>query len=170
MNILDIMLGVPMLFLIYKGWRRGLVREATTLLGVLLGIWASVHLSQQVAELLNLQGETAVLIAFFVCFVGALVLAYLLGRSVEKLMKAAKISIVNHVLGAALGLLKALCVLAVLLNYVVMFDSQEALLKAETKENSVLFKPVYNTGNRLTTSLKEYIETHKEEWQEALTK
>lgn len=170
MNMLDIVLGVPMLFLIYKGWRRGFVREVTTLIGVLVGIWAAVHLSQQVAEWLNLQGESAVLIAFFVCFVGALVLAYLLGRMVEGMMKAANISILNRVAGAASGLLKALCILAVMLNYIVMFDKQEKLITSETKEKSVLYKPVFNTGNRLTASLKQYVSEHKDEWQEALTK
>ena len=170
MNVLDIVLGLPMLFLVYKGWRRGFVREVTTLIGVLLGIWASVHLSQQVAEWLDLRGESAVLIAFFVCFVGALVLAYLLGHMIEGLLKAANISIVNRIAGAASGLLKALCILAVLLNYVVMFDKQETLITSVTKEKSVLYKPVYTTGNRLTASLKQYVDEHKDEWQEALTK
>ena len=170
MNVLDIVLGVPMLFLIYRGWRKGFVSEVTTLIGVLVGIWAAVHLSQEVADMLKLQGESAVLIAFFVCFVGALVLAYLLGRLVEGLMKAAKISIVNRVAGAASGLLKALCILAVLLNYVVMFDKNEHLITQKTKEESMLYKPVYETGNKLTESLKQYIREHKDEWQEALTK
>lgn len=170
MNVLDIVLGVPMLFLIYKGWRRGFVREVTTLVGVLLGIWAAVHLSQQVADMLDLQGESAVLIAFFVCFVGALVLAYLLGRMVEGLMKATHISLLNHVAGAATGLVTALCILAVLLNYVVMFDKQEKLITHDTKAGSVLYKPVFDTGNRLTASLKQYVSEHKDEWQEALTK
>ena len=64
-----------MCYLIYKGWRWGLVREVATLVGVLAGIWAAVHLSQEVAGWIGLESENAVLIAFFVCFVGALVLA-----------------------------------------------------------------------------------------------
>ena len=166
MNLLDILLAVPMVFLLYKGWKRGIVREVATLVGVLAGIWAAVYLSQQVAEWINLKSENAVLIAFFVCFVGAMVLAYLLGRMVEGLMKAAHISMANRVLGAVLGMLKALCVLAVLLNYVEMFDREEKLLKGDLKENSLLYKPVHNTGNRLTESLKQFIDEHKEEWEE----
>lgn len=166
MNLLDILLAVPMVFLLYKGWKRGIVREVATLVGVLAGIWAAVHLSQQVAEWMNLKSENAVLIAFFVCFVGAMVLAYLAGRMVEGLMKAAHISMANRVLGAVLGMLKALCVLAVLLNYVEMFDREEKLLKGDLKENSLLYKPVHNTGNRLTESLKQFIDEHKEEWEE----
>lgn len=161
MNILDIALGIPMLVLIYLGWKKGLVREVATLVGLLLGIWAAVHLSQQVAMLLELESENAILIAFIITFLAALVLTYLLGRFVEGLMKAARISMLNRLAGALLGLAKALCVLAVLLNYIVLLDRKELVLKHDTKEESLLFKPVYDTGNRLTDSLKQFIEETK---------
>lgn len=144
------------------------MREVATLVGLLAGIWAAVHLSQEVAELLGLKSENAVLVAFFVCFVGALVLAWLIGRMVEGLLKAAHISTVNRVLGAALGMLKALCILAVVLNYAVMLDRKEMVLKPETKEESLLYKPVYNTGNKLTASLKQFIADHKEDWDKTI--
>ena len=169
MSILDIILAVPMLALIFMGWRKGIVREVATLAGVLAGIWAAVHLSQMVAELLNLNGENAVLAAFLVCFVGALVLAWMLGRIVESLLKAGNLSILNRVAGAVLGMLKALCILSVLLNTIVMLDTGEMILKPEQKENSILYKPVYTTGNRLTDSLKQFIADHRSEWQQAAT-
>lgn len=168
MNLLDILLALPLCFLMYKGWVRGLVREVATLLGVLAGIWAAVHLSQEVAEWIGLESENAVLIAFFACFVGAMVLAYLLGRMVEGLMKAAHLSFANRLLGATLGMLKALCVLAVLLNYVEMIDKNEQVLKADLKAGSILYKPVHNTGNTLTASLKQFIADNKDQWEATL--
>ncbi|MBR5092831.1 MAG: CvpA family protein [Bacteroidales bacterium] len=168
MQLIDILLAIPLLFFIYKGWKKGLVREVATLVGLLAGIWACVHLSQQVAVWLNLDSENAILIAFIVTFVAVLVLTYLLGRCVEGLLKAAKLSLLNRLAGALLGTVKALCILAVLLNYVVMFDKQEVVIKPEAKENSLLYKPVYNVGNQLTASLKQFIDDHKEEWKEAV--
>ena len=168
MNVLDIILAVPMLLLVFLGWKKGVVRETATLVGVLVGIWAAVHLSQLVAELIGLEGENAVLIAFLVCFVGALVLAWLLGRLVEGLLKAAKLGILNRIAGALLGMVKVLCILAVLLNTVVMLDPGEKLLKPELKENSILYKPVYTTGNRLTDSLKQYVADHRDEWEKTI--
>lgn len=157
-----------MAVLIFLGWKKGLVREVATLAGVLLGIWAAIHLSQVVAELIGLEGENAVLIAFLVCFVGALVLAWLIGRLVEGLLKATNLSIVNRIAGALLGTVKALCILAVLLNTVVMLDTNEKLLKPELKEASLLYKPVYTTGNRMMTSLKQFVADHRDEWEQTL--
>ena len=62
--------------------------------------------------------------------------------------------------------LKALCILAVMLNYAVMLDRHEALLKPDVKEKSLLYKPVYDTGNKLTESLKQFIAEKKTEWEE----
>ena len=168
MQLIDILLALPLLFFIYKGWKKGLVREVATLVGLLAGIWACVHLSQQVAEWLNLDSENAILVAFIVTFIAVLVLTYMLGRCVEGLLKAAKLSLLNRLAGALLGTVKALCILAVLLNYVVMFDKQEAVIKPEVKKSSLLYKPVYSVGNRLTASLKQFIDDHKEEWKEAV--
>lgn len=166
MTLIDILLGLPLLYFIFMGWKKGLVREVATLAGVLVGVWASVHLSQHVVPLLGLEGESAVLVAFIVTFIAALVLTWLAGRLVESLMKAAKLSLLNHVSGALIGAAKALCILAVLLSTLVMIDKDEAVLKPETKAKSVLYKPVYEAGSLLTAELKTFIEEHRDELKE----
>lgn len=168
MTILDILLAVPLLFLVFMGWKKGVVRELATLTGVLVGVWAAIHLSQRVAPLLGIDGESATLISFIVTFLVALVLAYLLGHCVEGLIKMAKLSLLNRLTGALLGAVKALCILAVLLNFLVMVDGNEMILKPETKTKSVLYQPVYTTGNWLTSQLKTYIDEHKDEWKEVM--
>lgn len=162
MTILDIILIIPLGWLVFLGWKKGVIREAATLAGIVAGIWAAVNFSKLVANLLNLTGESAILVAFFITFVGALVLTYLLGRSIERMVKSAHLSIANKIAGAALGMAKALCVLAVLLNGIVLLDKKEDLISNETREKSILYKPVYNTGNLLISSLKDFIEEHKD--------
>ena len=169
MNWLDIVLILPMGFLMYKGWRRGVVREAAALAGLIAGLWASTHLLQWVMDLLGMEGESAVLIAFFICFAGSLLAAYLLGRGIEKLMKAAHFSIANRIGGAFMGMMLAVCIMAVLLNYIVMLDKREVVLKNDVKANSLLYRPVFITGNALTSTLKSYAIDHKDEWIKEVT-
>ena len=83
-------------------------------------------------------------------------------------MKAVKLGLVNRLAGALLGAAEALCILAVALNLIVMVDSHETILKTSVKEKSILYKPVYTTGNRLTAELKTFVAEHKEEWKEAM--
>lgn len=162
MTILDILLLIPLGWLVFLGWRKGVIREAATLAGIVAGIWAAVNLSKLVAKLLGLTGTSAILIAFFITFVGALVLTYLLGRSIERLVKSAHLSLANKIGGATLGMAKALCILAVILNGIVLLDKNEELINRETREKSLLYTPVYKTGNLLISSLKDFIEEHKD--------
>ena len=162
MTILDIILIIPLGWLVFLGWKKGVIREAATLAGIVAGIWAAVHLSQWVASLLGLTGESSILIAFFVTFVGALVLTYLLGRSIERMVKSAHLSLANKLAGATLGMLKALCILAVILNGIVLLDRHEKVITPDTREKSILYKPVYSTGNLLVSSLKDFINEHKD--------
>lgn len=162
MTILDILLLIPLGWLVFLGWRKGVIREAATLAGIVAGIWAAVNLSKLVANLLGLTGTSAILIAFFITFVGALVLTYLLGRSIERLVKSAHLSLANKIGGATLGMTKALCILAVILNGIVLLDKNEELINRETREKSLLYTPVYKTGNLLISTLKDFIEEHKD--------
>ena len=41
-----------------------------------------------------------------------------------------------------------------------MLDKGEVILSPETKERSILYRPVYATGNRLMASLKDFIAEH----------
>jgi hypothetical protein len=57
---------------------------------------------------------------------------------------------------------KALCILAVILNGIVLLDKQEQLITPKTKADSFLYQPVYSTGNLLISSLKDFIEEHQD--------
>lgn len=160
MTILDIILALPLAIFIFLGWKRGVIREAATLVGVLIGIWAAVHFSRLIATLLGLTGDSAILIAFFIVFVGTMVLAFLLGRIAERVLKAVKLNLPNKIAGAALGMVKALCILSVVLNGIILIDKNETLISQETREESLLYSPVYSTGNELISSLKEFIAEH----------
>lgn len=163
MNFLDIIIALPLCYFIFKGWRRGLIFEIAALLSILVGCWACVHFSTWVAEALNLKGDGAVLVAFFITFAGVVAGAYFLGKAIEGVFKMVKLNFVNKILGAFFGMAKALCILSILLNFVIMVDQNEVILTQNVKQESKLFNPAYKIGNKLTLSLKDYISQKRED-------
>ncbi|MBQ7710840.1 MAG: CvpA family protein [Bacteroidales bacterium] len=161
MNFLDILIAIPLLYFIYKGWKRGLIFELATLVGIIAGCYAATHFSAWVADVLKLDGEGAILIAFFITFVGVVVLAVVLGKAVEGFVKLVKVGKANNVLGAALGMLKSLVVVSVLINLLLMVDPTSKIITQKTREGSLLFKPTHTVGNRLTAHLKQVIAERK---------
>ncbi|MBQ5976256.1 MAG: CvpA family protein [Bacteroidales bacterium] len=157
MTFLDILIAIPLFYFIYRGWKHGIIFEIATLLGILAGIWAAVHLSTWVAERLDLQGEGSILTAFFITFVGAVVLAYFLGKVVEGLFKMVKAEFLNKLLGSVAGMLKCLIVISILLNFILLIDQNRVIITPKLQEESILYKPTYTIGNKLSQTLKTYI-------------
>ncbi len=154
MNFLDILIAIPLCYFIYKGWRRGLIFEVAALTGIIVGVWACVHFSTWVAEALDIQGDSGVLIAFFITFAAVVALAYFLGKAIEGIFKMVKLNFLNKILGSLLGMAKCLCIISVLLNFIILIDAREVILTPTAKEESVLFKPAYRIGNKMTAQLK----------------
>ena len=157
MNILDIILAIPLCYFIYKGWRRGLIFELAALIGIIVGCWAAIHFSSWVADMLNLQGEGSLLIAFFITFLGVVVGSYFLGKAVEGFIKMVKANALNKILGALVGMLKCLCVLSILLNFVLLIDYNHVIITPKAQQESKLYKPTYKIGNKLTATLKSHL-------------
>ncbi len=157
MNYLDILIAVPLCYFIYKGWRRGLIFEISALASIIIGVWACIHFSTWVAEIIGFQKDSGVLIAFLITFAAVVVLAHFLGKIIEGIFKMVRLNFANKILGALLGMAKCLCVISILLNFILLVDTHQVILTQKAKEDSVLFKPSYRIGNKLTLDLKNYI-------------
>lgn len=123
MNWLDIVLLTFLGFAAVKGFMRGSIVELCELLGLVLGIWAGVHLNDRVSAWLGL-GPDMEVAAFVILFLVVLVGVHVLGRALTKLIDLAQLSLPNKLAGVVLGLLRSAFVLSVLLN--VMMARQAA--------------------------------------------
>ena len=161
MSPLDIIIALPLLFFAFKGWRRGAVKEITTLAGIVVGCRLAARLATAAAQWLHIEGNGAVLAGFLVIFAAAIVAAYILGRAVEGFLKLVKADGINHLLGALGGLACGLCILSVLLNFILFVDNEHHLITPEAQAKSVLYRPTYTLGNHLTARIHTFIENRK---------
>ena len=162
MNILDLLIAVPLGWLIFKGYKKGLIYELASLVGVVFGSILAVRFAHWFSELVGLHGENAYLIAFFVIFVIVIVLSLLAAKLVEKFVKLMHVGIFNNLAGALFGLLKGACIIGVLLYYVAVIDLNEKVLTKDAKEASLLYRPVERTGCKLAGRMDLYIAQRKQ--------
>lgn len=163
MNILDLILAIPLAWFTYKGFKRGLIFEVFSFAGLVAGCILAVHLSKTLSQFINADGPFAVLAAFFLIFVGVVLLSRLVGRLCEKAVKLVHMSLLNNLAGALLGILKCTVILSVLIYYVNVIDFRQKLLPQQVKEASLFYKPVDSAGNLLIGTLKAYVAQKKEE-------
>jgi membrane protein required for colicin V production len=104
-NWLDIVLIVAIGLATFIGLRKGIIRMALTLGGLVLGIFLAGRYYIPFAERLTLISSPtwAKVAAFAIIFIGVMVVAAILARLLEKVASAILLGWANHLVGAILG-------------------------------------------------------------------
>ena len=159
MNALDILIIIPIVFGIWRGFKKGFIIELFTFLALFIGLYAGIHLSDSVSGFLQEQfssdSEYLPTISFTITFllVGAMV--YFAGVAIEKAIKAVSLSLPNRLLGAFLGAFKMILFAGTSIILLQSYDEKSDIISEETKEGSLLFLPVENTTYFVIPALKE---------------
>ena len=144
MNYIDIVLVVPLLWGIFKGFKKGLIIELVSLIALVLGVWGSVHFSDFAAQLLSehIQEKYLSLTAFMLTFIAIVVLIYFLGKLLEKVINIIQLKFVNKLLGACFGLLKFGLIISVLLFIIERYNKKFDFIPSNFLSSSILYKPM----------------------------
>ena len=157
MNWLDILILIPLVWLGFKGFKNGLIKELASVVALILGIWATIKFSDMVASWFGNSGTMKV-VAFVLIFVGVLVIVHFAGIIIEKIIKLVIPGFVNNLFGLIFGVCKVLIIFSVLIYFVNIVDKKEWIIKHDVKENSFFYKyiePIVPEG-------KEYFQKQKE--------
>lgn len=146
MNLIDIVLLIPIGWGVYKGFSKGLIHElaqiAALVLGILAGLFLSKWIGGFIADIFGTNEQNTQLIAFMMAFLGTLILVFLVARMAENVVKNLSLGIVNRIIGAAFASIKFILILSLLINFINSADPHGIFLKKETREGSLLYKPV----------------------------
>lgn len=155
MNALDFILLIPLLFMAYRGFSKGLIISLATLVALILGIWAGIRFNGVAAgfvgQIIHTDARFLPAITFAVIFILIVVIIHLFGKMLEKLVDLVALGWVNKLLGGLFGIIKAALLLSVLLYLIAAFDRHEKLIKPSVKEKSFLYKPVASIVPHLIT-------------------
>ena len=148
MNYIDIVIAVILIAFGMGGWKKGIIREATTLLGLALGLYGAFHFSDFTAakllEYVEIEPKYLGLVAFVVTFVVLAILVNLLGKLVANIVKSLDLGFIDKLGGFLVGLAKGLliCSLFVMVLNVLKLTQ---VVKEDTREESILYPYVEKT-------------------------
>jgi membrane protein required for colicin V production len=164
MNVLDIIFLIPLVFALYRGFKKGLIHMIASLLALVLGILGAIQLRPVFASLLdsvfNIAPEHINVIAFSVAFVVIVLIVHLVAFLLDKLIKAVALNFVNRLLGMGFGLLVTAFVISMILWPVNQVNEDRQIIKPELIEGSLLYTPLSAIAPALFPYLK------KLEWKE----
>lgn len=159
MSIIDLVIGLILVWAVYNGWRQGLVLQLCSLAGIVAGAWLGIRFAEQVGELLHLDEQFATAGGFLVIFVVVIITVAILGRLLRKVFHFAGFGIPDRVLGLVVSVGKTLLVLCLLVSAFASVNKNEALIDEQTLAHSVCYRPMIN----LADSLFPFLEWAKEQ-------
>ena len=146
MNYLDIILCIPLLWGLYKGFTKGLIIEAASLIALGFAIWGGIKFSDFLTSYFHAhfswQSKYVPIISFALIFLGILILIYAIAKLLERLIKAISLGFVNKLAGAVFGVLKFGLILSVFVFVLNALEKSIQIIPAEIKKSSVLYEPV----------------------------
>ncbi len=175
MNTLDIILLVPILLAIYKGYRKGIVRTALSVLVWIFGWMVASKLSSSVAQMLgpDLQdSKFAPILAFILVLAAVTILVVYLGKFMDRMLKSIMLGWANRLSGAAVYGLAAAVLASGLLwlgdslgmtkesrTESSLYAYIQPLAPAFAKNTSTLFPVIQNSYLQISETLNNNLET-----------
>lgn len=84
MSVIDLIVGLLMLWAVFNGWRQGLILQLCSLAGIVLGAWLGIRFGTEAGALLHLDEEFAAAGGFLAVFVVVLIAVAVRGTAVRK--------------------------------------------------------------------------------------
>jgi len=148
MNYLDIILVIPLLWGLYKGVSKGIIKELASLMALIVGIYGAVHFADSIQPYiknsLSIESSFLPILSFAITFIGIVLVVRVIGFIVDKIIKLVALGFISRVLGGVFGALKTAYIISALLLIVNTFDYYLNLIPLEQKNASVLYRPLSN--------------------------
>lgn len=150
MSFLDIVLGILLVWGLYKGLKNGLFVEIASLVALIAGIYGAIHFSYIAGDYLSQNvewNERYVKIAsFLITFIVVVVAVHLAGKFLTKIADFAMLGILNKIAGAIFGALKVAVILGAILIFFEKATKSFKFINESTKQESIFYEPIKEIG------------------------
>jgi membrane protein required for colicin V production len=160
MTAVDIIVVVLIGFLAFKGFQKGLVIELFSIVAFILGIMASMHLTNSILVNYFKDNHTQWIpyLIYILVFIAVYLVVFLLGKLIEKLLKTVNLNLFNRIAGLVFGVLKAVFIFSL----VVWLSQQAGYVPESYKEKSVFYRYLKDIAPAVINALSSYMPVFKD--------
>ena len=159
MQTIDIIISVLLVIGLISGLRDGLVKQVTSLAGLigglLLGRAFYLPVGMWLLDTFGMSAEAANVTAFILILILVPLLFSAVGWVVSKLLKAICLGWINRLLGGLVGVLKCALLVGVVITGIEFFDRSDGFISEEKKMDSVFYYPIYDATGIFFDSVRE---------------
>jgi len=150
MAILDIVLGILLIWGLYKGLKNGLFVEIASIIALIAGIYGAIHFSyiagDYLAEHMQWNEHYMNVASFVITFIAIVVLVHIAGKLLTKVADFAMLGFLNKLAGALFGALKVAVIVGALLVFFDRMNNTLNFIGDDAKKKSILYEPIKEIG------------------------
>ena len=153
MTTLDIIILVLVGIGFVLGFTKGFIRQLTSILGLIVGLFAAKMLYASLAEKLCPVVTESMTVAQVIAFLGIWIIVPLLFSIVAflltKAFEAVSLGVLKRLLGAFFGMVKVLLLAMVVIAAIEYLDAEHKFIVKKTKESSKLYGAIQRLNEYL---------------------
>ena len=150
MNYIDIILSLILFYGLFKGFTRGLIIEAASLLSIIIGILGALTFTPIMENLLSYFFSDEKLPSSIILFTASLILIVLginfFAKNLTKFIKLVSLGGINKVLGGIFGVSKYVLLISILFVFVDQFSFMFEFFESNVLDESIMFESLKNVG------------------------
>ena len=168
MNIIDIIIGIILLFAFYTGLKKGLFVTLASLIGLIAGVYGAIYFSHFAGAYLynsfNWSEQVTNLAAFAITFLAIVFVISLAGKLLTKVADFAALGLINKLAGGVFNVLKFAFIVSVIFMFISASTSVSGLLiSKEKRESSKLYEPIASIAPTLLPNLLAEVENYRKD-------
>ena len=106
MTFFDIVTAAVALLAIVVGWRKGLIKQLFSLVGLVAGGFLSIYFNKPMGEPLGLEGHLASTAGFIIIFVATVIVTSLASKLLKKMLEAIGVGSLDTIGGIVVSIVK----------------------------------------------------------------
>lgn len=159
MNALDILILIFIGWGIFRGFTRGLVRQAGGFLALLAGIWLAANYAEETKKWFSFAGDVSGVVAFICIVVGTILAGYLFSFLLTKLLEKISLGPINKIGGGLFGGLKTALLLSVIFGLMVSAGKKIPAVDLNSRHHSTLYTYIGPLAPTLFPKMKKELGT-----------
>ncbi|NQY66902.1 MAG: CvpA family protein [Flavobacteriales bacterium] len=146
-NLFDIVLIIPIVLALVKGYRKGLIIEVASLIALFLGVIVGLKYSGYAGNQLRTVGldtDYNEIVGFICLLVVVIIGVHLIAKFIEGFVKMIFLGFANNLLGSIFAALKMGLIVSLIVFVMHALDKRTQFLDEEFKAQSRLYMPMVN--------------------------
>lgn len=157
---LDIFIAILLLWGMFRGFKRGLIIELCTLMALVLGIYGAAAFGDTARNYLesayNTDPRISLVLGFSIIFIIIVVVVFIFGKILEKVIKMVALGMVNKILGLIFGATKFLLIISGLFFILNGLPLTQNIIPENWKKDSLLYPFVESVVSKISPVLNHF--------------